>query len=279
MRRRVLIAFVAALVLVPSAPGAVGDPEIAALQVGLRDRGLYRGTIDGLNGPLTEHGLRRLAATIEPTIAQARTALGEYGRYTLGQRALRPGVRGWDVASFQFLLSWQGFPSGPMNGSYTARTASAVRRFQSSVGLAPDGVVGPLTLSAVRRPLPRSPLRLARPAPLPPSGFFGPRENRFHTGIDYAAAAGSAVRAASAGRVSFAGWHAGGYGFLVTVDHGSGMQTMYAHLARVAVRVGQAVAQGAVVGRSGASGLSSGPHLHFELRVRDAAVDPLPALR
>jgi murein DD-endopeptidase MepM/ murein hydrolase activator NlpD len=65
----------------------------------------------------------------------------------------------------------------------------------------------------------------------------------------------------------------------VTVDHGAGIQTMYAHLARVAVRVGQAVPQGAIVGRSGASGLSSGAHLHFELRVRDAAVDPLPALR
>jgi murein DD-endopeptidase MepM/ murein hydrolase activator NlpD len=278
MRRRVVVAFVATLVFVPTAPAAVGDADVAALQVGLRERGLYRGTIDGLNGPLTEHGLRRLAAVTEP-IDQARTALGEYGRYTLGQRALRPGLRGWDVAAFQFLLSWQGFPSGPMNGSYTARTAAAVRQFQSSVGLRVDGVVGPLTLSAVRRPLPRAPLRLAAPATLPPSGFFGPRDNRFHTGIDYATTVGTGVRAASAGRVSFAGWHAGGYGFLVTVDHGAGVQTMYAHLARIAVRIGQAVPHGAVVGRSGASGLSSGPHLHFEVRVRDAAVDPLPALR
>jgi murein DD-endopeptidase MepM/ murein hydrolase activator NlpD len=278
MRRRVLVAFVATLVLVPTAPAAVGDPDIAALQVGLRERALYRGTIDGLNGPLTQHGLRRLATKNKP-IDQARTALGEYGRYTLGQRALRPGSSGWDVAAFQFLLAWQGFPSGSMNGSYTARTASAVRRFQSSVGLAADGVVGPLTLSAARRPAPSAPLRLAAPVTLLPSGFFGPRDNRFHAGVDYATAAGTAVRAASAGRVSFSGWHAGGYGFLVTIDHAPGVQTLYAHLSRVSVRIGQAVPQGGVVGRSGASGLSSGAHLHFELRVRDAAVDPLPALR
>jgi murein DD-endopeptidase MepM/ murein hydrolase activator NlpD len=79
--------------------------------------------------------------------------------------------------------------------------------------------------------------------------------------------------------VTFAGWDAGGYGNLVVVRHRPGVRTFYAHLSRVAVRRGARVGAGQRVGTVGATGLATGPHLHLELRIRGAAVNPLPAFR
>ena len=265
-------------VLAPASAAAAGDADVAALQVALRDRGLYAGPVDGLNGPQTMRGVRELAGAPLASVDAARAAAGRYGRHRLGERLLRVGLSGWDVASFQFLLAWRGFASGPIDGAYGERTASAVRRFQAFAGLAVDGVGGPRTIAAVRRRPALPPYRLLAPVRVVPSDFFGPRADRFHTGVDYAVPLGSPVRAAGAGRVSFAGWHAGGYGFLVVVAHGRGLRTLYAHLARLRVRVGQRVAARTAVGDAGATGHATGPHLHFELRFRGAAVDPLPAL-
>jgi murein DD-endopeptidase MepM/ murein hydrolase activator NlpD len=107
---------------------------------------------------------------------------------------------------------------------------------------------------------------------------FGPRGDRFHAGIDLPAPSRTPVYAARGGEVVYAGWKTGGYGFLVSVAHGSGERTMYAHLSRIDVRVGVWIAQGARLGTVGATGDATGPHLHFEVRVRGAAVDPLRAL-
>ena len=85
---------------------------------------------------------------------------------------------------------------------------------------------------------------------------------------------GTAVRAAAAGTVINAGWM-GGYGNLVVVDHGDGLSTAYAHNTSFAVSVGQSVAAGEVVSYSGSTGNSTGPHVHFEVRVNGSAVDPL----
>jgi murein DD-endopeptidase MepM/ murein hydrolase activator NlpD len=82
------------------------------------------------------------------------------------------------------------------------------------------------------------------------------------------------VYAAAAGTVVHAGW-LGGYGNLVVVDHGNGLSTAYAHNTSYAVGVGQQVAQGQVLAYSGSTGHSSGPHVHFEVRVNGAPVDPL----
>jgi murein DD-endopeptidase MepM/ murein hydrolase activator NlpD len=114
--------------------------------------------------------------------------------------------------------------------------------------------------------------------PASPADRFGPRGNRFHTGLDFAVPAGTPVAAAAAGRVTYAGWHPGGWGKLVTVAHGNGVRTMYAHLERIDVAVGQNVTCGAALGLVGATGVATGPHLHFEVRLRGAAVDPLRAL-
>jgi murein DD-endopeptidase MepM/ murein hydrolase activator NlpD len=107
---------------------------------------------------------------------------------------------------------------------------------------------------------------------------FGPRDNRFHTGVDFTASYGATVRAARSGRVTYAGWNAGGYGYLVVVRHDHRVRTFYAHLSRIYVGVGRRVGVGTQLGAVGATGHATGPHLHFEVRVRGAAVDPLPAL-
>jgi len=155
---------------------------------------------------------------------------------------------------------------------------AAISRFQRWAGLAIDGRAGPLTLAALREPAAVSPIRLARPLHAPLGDSFGPRGRRFHAGVDLPAAAGTAVAAAAPGRVAWAGRREGGWGLLVTIAHSHGVRTMYAHLSRIKVRVGQRVAAHSHIGRVGATGRATGPHLHFEVRLRGAAIDPLTAL-
>ena len=100
----------------------------------------------------------------------------------------------------------------------------------------------------------------------------------FHTGIDIAAPWGAPVYAAMAGRVEYAGWE-GGYGYTVVLLHDGGLRTLYGHLSRWSVHVGQRVAQGAVIAAAGATGNATGPHLHFEVRVQpQVVVDPMAYL-
>ena len=102
---------------------------------------------------------------------------------------------------------------------------------------------------------------------------FGMRSGRRHTGIDIAAPTGTAVRAADAGRVSFAGTQ-GAYGRLVIIDHENGRQTYYAHLNTISVSVGTRVHQDQQIGTVGSTGRSTGPHLHFEIRIDGIPVNP-----
>ncbi|HEU5066322.1 MAG TPA: peptidoglycan-binding protein [Gaiellaceae bacterium] len=263
---------------------AAGNPEIAALQVGLRHRGLYRGTVDGVLGPGTESAVirfQRRAGLPADGVPGRRTrkALGRYGkRAPLGGRPLLLGMRGWDVAALQFALAWHGFPSGNFDGDFGSHTYEALRKFQRREGIAPDGIAGQETVIALRGPIPRSPLSVAHPLIGPVGDTFGPRGNRFHAGVDFPAPKGAVVGAARSGRVAFAGWGGSGYGNLVVIAHGSGVRTLYAHLSRMAVKPGENVAAGSTIGFVGASGRATGPHLHFELTVRGANVDPLSAL-
>ncbi|MGH2978670.1 MAG: peptidoglycan DD-metalloendopeptidase family protein, partial [Solirubrobacterales bacterium] len=206
-------------------------------------------------------------------------ALGRRGRPALGSRMMRSGHAGWDVAALQFTLAWHGFPSGNIDGGFGSRTKAALRRFQAWAGLSADGVAGAATVRALGRPVPRSPIWLIAPVRRPIGDVFGPRGNRFHTGLDYPAPTGTAVTAAGRGRVTFAGWDAGGYGNTVVIEHPRGVRSMYAHLAGIAVRRGTWVVAGNRVGTVGATGVATGPHLHFELRLGSAAIDPLTALR
>lgn len=122
--------------------------------------------------------------------------------------------------------------------------------------------------------------RLARPVPGPVVSGFGMRFHpilhyyRMHTGVDMHASYGTPVRAADKGMVVFAGWR-GGYGKCVIIDHGSGVATLYAHLSDISVGEGQIVSRGQVIGAVGSTGLSTGPHLHFEVRRYGTPVDPM----
>ena len=95
-----------------------------------------------------------------------------------------------------------------------------------------------------------------------------------HPGIDVAAVEGSAVFAADTGTVTFAGWNIYGYGNLIVVNHGNGFETFYAHLSGINVVPGQIVYQGNVIGATGNTGNSSGPHIHFEVRWNANQGDP-----
>lgn len=110
------------------------------------------------------------------------------------------------------------------------------------------------------------------------SSRFGPRWGRIHEGIDIAVPPGSVVRAAAQGRVKIARWY-GGYGLLVVLDHGDGVSTRYGHNSRLLVREGEWVRRGEAIALSGNTGNSTGPHLHFEIRMDGRPVDPLRYLR
>lgn len=97
--------------------------------------------------------------------------------------------------------------------------------------------------------------------------------SRFHKGVDYAAAWGTPIHAVADGRVSRAGW-AGGYGQMVRLAHADQVETGYAHMSRLAVAAGAQVRQGQVIGYVGSTGLSTGPHLHFEISRAGVAMDP-----
>jgi murein DD-endopeptidase MepM/ murein hydrolase activator NlpD len=96
-----------------------------------------------------------------------------------------------------------------------------------------------------------------------------------HTGMDIYNVSGTPIWAALPGRVSSAGRNDGGYGNLVILDHGNGLQTYYAHLSQINVSVGQSVSQGQTIGLEGSTGRSTGPHLHFEVRVNGSPQDPM----
>ena len=272
---RARIACIAAVALVLGAPSAadaapVGDADVAALQVGLAARSLYDGNIDGYAGPQTLAALNRLPGATTALAPATRAALGGFGAHPLGSRPLVAGTSGWDVAALQFLLAWHGFPSGPLDGTFGARTEAALLAFQHWAGIDPIAVAGPQTLAALRQPPPASPVRLSAPIDAEPTDGFGPRGTRFHTGIDYPAPMGTPVVAA-VGPLA-------GYGNVVELSHGQGVSTLYAHLSRILVEPGRRVTRGTTVGLVGRTGDATGPHLHFELRIRGAAIDPAGAL-
>jgi murein DD-endopeptidase MepM/ murein hydrolase activator NlpD len=120
---------------------------------------------------------------------------------------------------------------------------------------------------------------LLRPIAGPITSGFGMRfhpilhEYRMHTGMDISAAPGTPIHAADKGVVILSGWH-GGYGQCVVIDHGGGVTTLYGHCSALLCCNGQQVAKGQVIARVGSTGLSTGPHLHFEVRHGGAPVAP-----
>lgn len=115
------------------------------------------------------------------------------------------------------------------------------------------------------------------------SSPFGYRRDPFtgraamHSGLDFRGPTGTPIRAAAKGKISFVG-RKGGYGNVVEIRHGNGVLTRYAHMSKFDARVGDRVDAGETIGRIGSTGRSTGPHLHFEVRINNRAVDPRPML-
>ena len=129
----------------------------------------------------------------------------------------------------------------------------------------PSGVAGPIRQGSGS---------LIWPANGSVSSGFGMRWGRLHAGIDIPLSEGTALRAADGGRVAIAGW-TGGYGNYTCIQHNGSLSTCYGHQSSIGVSVGQSVSQGQVIGASGNTGNSTGPHLHFEVRVGGNPVDPM----
>lgn len=117
------------------------------------------------------------------------------------------------------------------------------------------------------------------------TSYYGKRTHpilgtvRGHGGLDIGAAYGTNVLAANDGTVIVAGYNAGGYGNYIIIDHGGGYTSLYGHNSSLCVSVGQKVTRGQVIAKCGSTGLSSGPHIHFEIRINGSTVDPLPYVK
>jgi murein DD-endopeptidase MepM/ murein hydrolase activator NlpD len=115
---------------------------------------------------------------------------------------------------------------------------------------------------------------LVWPVSGPVTSPFGWRWGRLHEGIDIGVSYGTPIHAAASGTVIYCGWESG-YGNLTVLDHGGNLATAYGHQSSIAVSWGQHVTQGDVIGYVGSTGHSTGPHLHFEVRVNGSPVDPM----
>jgi peptidoglycan hydrolase-like protein with peptidoglycan-binding domain len=147
-------AVVVALAL--ASPASARNAQLAGLQVALRAHGLYCGPIDGISGPATAAAIRAFQQKAHLPVdgipgPRTRAKLGPLGRPLFGRRTITSGAFGWDVSVLQFLLRRRGVYGGPIDGHYGARTAAALRRYQSAAGLAADGIAGPATSIALAR--------------------------------------------------------------------------------------------------------------------------------
>ncbi|MFV0281582.1 MAG: M23 family metallopeptidase [Rhodoblastus sp.] len=134
-------------------------------------------------------------------------------------------------------------------------------------------------LDRIHRVLPYIPVRKPLNGPIEVTSNFGYRSDPFlgrpalHSGMDMRAETGAPARATANGKVVTASW-SGGYGNLVEIDHGNGISTRYGHLSAISVEEGQTVKAGDTIGRVGSTGRSTGPHLHYEVRIDNEATDP-----
>jgi peptidoglycan hydrolase-like protein with peptidoglycan-binding domain len=285
-----VLCLLAATVSLPSdAQARSSNANTAALQVALKALRHYTGGIDGIAGRRTKRAVRRFQRSHRlpaDGVAGPRTRrkLGRRGRPLLGRRIMRRGNHGWDVAALQFMLQRRGYSPGGIDGGFGAGTYSALTSFQRAAGLTVDGLAGDATISALRHRsntttrTPTGPVRFFQPVSGPIGDRFGaPREGgRKHSGIDYPVAHGTLVEAAGVGTTVFAGANTGGYGNLVVIQHRLGYTTWYAHLSRITTWVGERVEGGTRIGYVGSTGNSTGPHLHFEVRLNNVPLDPIP---
>jgi len=211
----------------------------------------------------------RLAAVARPAIATANRLRSVFDIAGLSADRLVQRARGKKAAS--------------MGGPFIAleEPSAAATAFERDLAAGQSAVSA---LDGLRRALPGLPLRKPLNGDLRLSSGFGYRTDPFlgrpalHSGVDLLDDYGEPVRAVAGGTV-VAAEPSGGYGNMVEVEHGSGFSTRYGHLSQVDVAPGQSVAPGAILGRVGSTGRSTGAHLHYEVRADGEAVDPARFLR
>ena len=231
-----------------SQTGESTNAEIASAE-GLNWRPLYPPPASAPTAPRGSRGLVRSGDTVL-SVAQ------RYGMTVSDLLRLNPGV---EMASLTPGIQLRVAPSAPMR----AHMLLALRPAGSGALSWPDL---PNLPQVPQAPLPGSgPGDYIWPTQGVFSSGYGWRWGRMHKGIDLANRTGTPIVAAKEGRVSFAGWHDGGYGYLVEISHADGSTTRYAHNSRMLVAQGQEVRQGEVISQMGSTGNSTGPHLHFEI--------------
>lgn len=250
-----------------------------------------RSGTDDYEVAITHHPLERRIATASAVIENSLFLAGQ--RAGLSDRVIMELIEifGWDVdfaldvrAGDRFTLIHEEFykdgekvRDGPILASEFFNRGRSVRaiRFVDDSGrsayYSPEGL-------SMRKAFLRTPVRFSRISSRFSSGRMHPvlQRMRAHKGVDYAAPTGTPINATGDGRVVFAG-NKGGYGRTVIIQHGSTYTTLYAHMSRLhrRARPGTRVRQGDTIGYVGSSGLATGPHLHYEFRVRGRHVDPL----
>lgn len=212
-------------------------------------------------------------AAAPPILTTAATASSSAGQASSADHATPVRItvgRASDIVGRPMFAARESFSESAGVVGFSATRPRLASRRSASLSVVPQAATG--------GPTPARP----RFYPLNPSAVtsgYGGRVHpilgtwRGHSGVDLAAPAGTPIAATSDGVVSFANW-AGGYGFMVAVDHGGGMQTRYGHMSRIAVSPGQRVKTGEVLGLVGSTGLSTGPHVHYEVRYGDRAINP-----
>ena len=243
-------------------------------------RGAIKGMVDEVE-KRTETMERSQIKTLE-MITNAALQEASLGQSAVIATGLRPARFGkylnspQDMASVATNNSAMGGPLMP-----AAMTPSGAELFETQISRVERAIQDASHARTVLRALP-----IGRPlhADHATTSGFGNRFDPFtrglaqHTGIDFRAPPGTPVRATASGRVFDAGTN-GGYGRMVEIDHGFGLTTRYAHLSSILVREGDVVRKGDVVGLVGSTGRSTGPHLHYEVRIDDDATDPTRFLR
>lgn len=247
VRRRTLVYFLVSAVMAVAAWRIV--PEVLPPRLSLN------AGAPPAAGSLSAAGAPHAAGAPAPTIPVA--SAGESG--SLGLAEMEPGsaavmaIGGSGDSGMPAGLGAAGAGGHDQAGADAATTTSASTRGRSD------------------------PIRFAWPMLGDITSHYGPRDDEFHTGMDIAAVTGQAVRAALGGTVVEAGWR-GGYGLCVVVDHGNGLQTLYAHNSQLEVEIGDQVDSGQLLALAGSTGYSTGPHLHFEILLNGFPVNPLPWL-
>jgi murein DD-endopeptidase MepM/ murein hydrolase activator NlpD len=221
---------------------------------------------------------RELVQEKEEEIAAAKLSL-EADRSTIAQARER---RAHDLAEKQSIISEKRDLLANVRSHQKELEAQEARLEQESARL--QAILEQQASSAAAGPLPTGGGQLLWPAAGPVTSGYGYRIHPIfgtrilHTGVDIGAPYGAPVLAADAGTVVYAGAMSG-YGNVVMIDHGGGISTLYGHLSAFSVSNGQSVGRGTTVASVGCTGYCTGPHLHFEVRINGAPVDPMPYLQ